>query len=64
MTWYSECSQCWRWFHCIIHSIIYGDPHPPIPPTVYMATQTYYHPTSPTKRSSRNTENIDDFNIV
>lgn len=63
----SWCTQCSQWFHTVIHSIktifMYEEP-PSIPPTVYMVNQTYYHPTSPTKRSYRNTENTDDFNIV
>jgi hypothetical protein len=76
MSWCSQCSKCSKcsqWFHTVIHFIktifMYGDqqePYPPIPPTVYtvnMKTYSHPNPTSPTKRSSRNTY-IDELNIV
>lgn len=78
MSWFqflrwSQCSQCSefsRWFHTFIQwvksTFIYEDldeNREPIQPILYNM-KTYSHPTSPTKRSSHATENIDEFNIV
>jgi hypothetical protein len=65
-----QCSQCSQWFHTFIQwvksTFIYEDLEEniePIQPILYNM-KTYSHPTSPTKRSSHATENIDEFNIV
>ncbi len=67
----SQCSQCSRWFHTFMKWIktnfIYENIEEntePIQPILYNM-KTYSHPTSPTKRSSHTTENVDDdLNIV
>jgi len=66
MSWFSQWCQCSQWFHAVIHSVMYQDreeTHEKQSIPLYTAMKTYYHPTSPIKRSYH-TENIDEFNIV